>query len=132
MQKVRPRDRRGHAKLLARPTALTLEATNVCNLKCPFCFTGVGEVTRERGMMPMERYRRLIDELGGHALLVEFYNWGEPFLNPEIFDMIRELSTETRDLIFVTHQMGFARAVADRADYVRYTLDRLGDSGDGF
>lgn len=80
---------RGHTKLFGRPIVLTLEATNVCNLMCPFCFTGVGEVTRERGMMPMERYRRLIDELGGHALLVEFYNWGEPLLNKNIWEMVR-------------------------------------------
>lgn len=79
---------RGHTKLIGRPLVLTLEAMNVCNLKCPACFTGVGEVTRERGMMPMDRYRRLIDELGDYALLLEFYNWGEPLLNKNIYDMV--------------------------------------------
>ena len=78
----------GHTKLFGRPLVLTLEATNVCNLKCPACFTGVGEVTRVRGIMPMERYRSLIDELGDYALLLEFYNWGEPLLNKNIYEMV--------------------------------------------
>jgi len=80
---------RGHTRLLARPLVLTLEATNVCNLRCPYCFTGVGEVTRERSMMPMPLYRKIIHELGDYALLVEYYNWGEPLLNKKIEEMIR-------------------------------------------
>ena len=42
----------------------------------------------------------------------------DPEMTAEVLDMIRELSTETRDLIFVTHQMGFARAVADRVAFL--------------
>ncbi len=80
---------RGNIKVLGFPISLTFEATNVCNLNCPYCFTGDGEVGRKRTMMPMDMYQRLIDELGDHALLIDFYNWGEPLLNKNIYEMIR-------------------------------------------
>lgn len=80
---------RGSAKILGLPLSLTFEATNVCNLKCPYCFTGDGQIGRKRTMMPMDMYQRLIDELGDYALLIDFYNWGEPLLNKNIYEMIR-------------------------------------------
>jgi polar amino acid transport system ATP-binding protein len=42
----------------------------------------------------------------------------DPEMTAEVLDMIRELSTEARDLILVTHEMGFARAVADRIAFL--------------
>ena len=42
----------------------------------------------------------------------------DPEMTAEVLDMIRELSTEARDLILVTHEMGFARAVADRVAFL--------------
>lgn len=80
---------RGNIKVRGYPLLLTFEATNVCNLHCPYCFTGDGQVGRERTMMPMDMYQRLMDELGDYALLIDFYNWGEPLLNKNIYEMIR-------------------------------------------
>ena len=37
---------RGRVVLKSRPVKLTLEATSACNLSCPACFTGAGEVGR--------------------------------------------------------------------------------------
>jgi radical SAM protein with 4Fe4S-binding SPASM domain len=71
------------------PLSLTFEATNVCNLRCPYCFTGAGEQGRIRSMMPLDLYHRLLDELGDYALEIDFYNWGEPLLNKNIYEMIR-------------------------------------------
>lgn len=80
---------RGRTKLRGYPLFLTLEATNVCNLHCPHCFTGAGEVGRERSMLSMDLYRRLLDELGEYALMLDFYSWGEPMLNKNLPEMIR-------------------------------------------
>src|SRR5262245_745534 len=40
---VQYQHRRGHTRLRGAPLILTVEATNVCNLGCPYCFTGAGE-----------------------------------------------------------------------------------------
>lgn len=42
----------------------------------------------------------------------------DPEMTGEVLDLIAELRSEGRDLILVTHQMGFARRVADQAVFL--------------
>jgi polar amino acid transport system ATP-binding protein len=42
----------------------------------------------------------------------------DPEMTAEVLDMIRALRVEGQDLILVTHEMGFARVVADRAAFL--------------
>ncbi len=37
----------------------------------------------------METFKKYIDEVGDYLLLLIFWNWGEPFLNPDAPEMIR-------------------------------------------
>jgi radical SAM protein with 4Fe4S-binding SPASM domain len=60
---------------------LTIEPTNVCNLRCPLCVTGNGSMERPNGRMDFSTYRRLIDELGGRVIYLVLYNQGEPYIN---------------------------------------------------
>jgi radical SAM protein with 4Fe4S-binding SPASM domain len=39
--------------------------------------------------MSFEIYRRVIDQIKDHALFLVFWSWGEPFVNPNAFRMIR-------------------------------------------
>jgi MoaA/NifB/PqqE/SkfB family radical SAM enzyme len=128
--RVQWEESRGRVRLKSRPIKLTVEATSACNLGCPACFTGVGEVGRPRGGMSLDLYRRLLAELGPYLFEVEFYNWGEPLLHKPIFTMIEE-----------THRRGIATTVstnlsfpwdAERAErLVASGLSVLGVSIDG-
>jgi len=91
---VRYQRSRGHTKLWGYPLILTIEPGNVCNLRCPFCFTGSREVGRKTSMMPFSLYERVLDELGDYLLHLELHNWGEPLLNKHIYDMIRLASAK--------------------------------------
>jgi hypothetical protein len=82
--------RRGRTRLRSRPWKLTVEASNLCNLGCPACFTGVDEVGRARGSLSVDVYRKLLDELGDTLLELEFYNWGEPLLHKQLDAMIAD------------------------------------------
>ncbi len=82
--KVLRRDR-----LLSMPYRYTIDPTNVCNLRCPLCPTGLGILKRDRGLIRLEDFKRLVDQIAPWAYLLELYNWGEPFLHPDIFEMIR-------------------------------------------
>jgi organic radical activating enzyme len=74
--------------LRSYPTKLIVEVTNVCNLRCPACFTGDEQQGRVRGHLAPERFTRLLDELGPYLWRVEFCNWGEPLLGKHIYPMI--------------------------------------------
>ncbi len=72
-----------------QPFMLMVEPTNFCNLKCPLCPSGNGQMTRARGKMDMEDYRRLIDQVGENLILLMLWNQGEPFINPCFAEMVR-------------------------------------------
>jgi radical SAM protein with 4Fe4S-binding SPASM domain len=70
-----------------RPTHLQIEPTDLCNLKCDFCHVTVG-MGRPKGHMDPALFKRLIDEIGDYVFLIILWDWGEPFLNPSIYEMI--------------------------------------------
>jgi MoaA/NifB/PqqE/SkfB family radical SAM enzyme len=65
-----------------------VEPTTQCNLKCPLCPVPT-HMHRPGIHMQSHTYRDVVDDIAGHAKLLELWNFGEPFLNPEIFEMIR-------------------------------------------
>src|SRR5262245_30239999 len=65
-----------------------VEPTTQCNLKCPLCPVPT-HMHRPGFHMQMHTYRDVVDDIAGHAKLLALWNFGEPFLNPEIFEMIR-------------------------------------------
>lgn len=75
-------------KLKSRPLYAIIDPGNLCNLKCPHCPTGLGLPGRKRRLMSFSEFKKIFDQLYGYAFFVTLYNWGEPFLNPEIFKMI--------------------------------------------
>lgn len=70
------------------PPILTIEPTNVCNLRCPLCVTGNGTMERANGRMDFSTYRRLIDELAERALYVVLFHQGEPYLNRQFNELV--------------------------------------------
>jgi pyruvate-formate lyase-activating enzyme len=78
----------GRTRLRSYPTRLVVEPATACNLRCPYCLTGIGAAGRPRSVMTLELYERLLDELGDCLFEVEAFQWGEPLLNPHIIAMI--------------------------------------------
>lgn len=76
-------------RVRSRPWILNLDTFSGCNLKCPFCPTGTGQMDRRVARMAVDKAKRVIDRVKEHALEIRLYNWGEPFLNPHIFEIIR-------------------------------------------
>jgi radical SAM protein with 4Fe4S-binding SPASM domain len=76
------------ARVLGYPTHLTVDVTNICNLKCPLCPTGVGAPGREKGNMSLPLFKKIIDEVGKQLISIDLFNWGEPLLNKEVYKMI--------------------------------------------
>jgi MoaA/NifB/PqqE/SkfB family radical SAM enzyme len=70
------------------PVFLSVEPTNRCNLQCPECPTGLNLLTREKGMMSLELFQRIIESARATAMYLNLYFQGEPLLHPRLFEMI--------------------------------------------
>ncbi|MCF8217363.1 MAG: SPASM domain-containing protein [Bacteroidales bacterium] len=75
--------------LWSYPSSFSLEPTNYCNLNCPECPAGALEMKRDKGFISPQVYVPVIDQLAEHAMYLILYFQGEPFLHPQIFDIIQ-------------------------------------------
>jgi pyruvate-formate lyase-activating enzyme len=72
------------------PIVAYVEPTNICNLHCPGCPTGIGlPSNRKRSFLTFAQFKFFVDQIKDFIYSINFSNWGEPLLNPQILDMIR-------------------------------------------
>jgi radical SAM protein with 4Fe4S-binding SPASM domain len=71
------------------PFSLTTEPTNRCNFNCLECPTGNKSSNVEKGEMLFEDYKKIIDQVKKYITYQMIYFQGEPFLNKEIYRMIK-------------------------------------------
>jgi MoaA/NifB/PqqE/SkfB family radical SAM enzyme len=76
-------------RLRARPLKLTFDPTNICQLRCPLCPTGLRIQDRGSSYAALHLFEHLMEELGDYLFFVDFYNWGEPLLNRHLEEMLR-------------------------------------------
>ena len=76
--------RMGRTKVWGYPYEWEIDTTNICQLKCPLCHTGLGTVNRHKGVMHFDLFKKTIDEIKDYCIWLSLYSWGEPFLNKEI------------------------------------------------
>ncbi len=73
------------------PTRLFVEPSIVCNISCykAVCNQENGIVgSRTSKLLPFWLFKKTMDELGPGLERLEFYNYGESFVNPNCYDMI--------------------------------------------
>lgn len=73
-----------------KPMAVSIEPTTACNLGCPECPSGLKQFTRATGNLQLEMNERILRELGGSLMYVNYYFQGEPFIHHRIFDLIKQ------------------------------------------
>lgn len=73
------------------PFKISLEASSICQLKCPVCPTSKGEIRDSvigSGFLKLKDFKNFVDT-NPNIKAIELSNWGEIFLNPEIKDIIK-------------------------------------------
>ncbi len=70
------------------PFSVNFETAAVCNLKCPECLTGIGQTQRNNKVMPQEFFLQKLRLHSASAFYCNLYFQGEPFLHPQIYEMI--------------------------------------------
>lgn len=112
-----------------KPTFLSVEPTNVCTLQCPECPTGRDLLTRPRGRMSLALFEKIITGVKSAVTYLNLYFQGEPFLHPDIFEMIRIAKKANIYVATSTNAQAMDRELADRI--IASGLDRLIISLDG-
>jgi len=117
---------------LINPNSIRLDASTVCQLRCPSCPTTTGQIERAlgSGFLKFSDFKRIIDE-NPRISKIELSNWGEIFLNKGLLSMLK-YAYERNVALFAGNGVNF-NTVSDKVleGIVRYRLRRLKVSIDG-
>ena len=110
------------------PYRYYIEPTNACNLRCPFCLGWQERSSRRKGMMSLESFKKIIDEIAPYTYWVDLYNRGEPLVNPAVIEMIAYAHTHNIAIKMSTnlHLLDEQRAeqlIRSGLDYLVVPLD---------
>lgn len=72
------------------PISISIEPTTSCNLRCPECPSGLRSFTRATGMLKIEMFRKILNEIGDKLTYLLFYFQGEPYLHPDFLNLVKE------------------------------------------
>ncbi|RUQ37058.1 MAG: radical SAM/SPASM domain-containing protein [Candidatus Competibacteraceae bacterium] len=78
----------GSHSAIPMPSEFLIDTGNVCNLRCPFCPTGIGRTGAPQGLMSLDTFNTILAKIEPYAYYLEMMNWGEPFVNPRFIEMV--------------------------------------------
>ncbi len=110
------------------PYSLAIEPVNFCNLKCPECPTGTDKLTREKGYMDFELFKKNIDEQKSNLICLILHFQGEPLLHENICDFI---SYANKNNIYTMFSTNAQLLDSQFDDICKSGLDKLIISLDG-
>lgn len=124
----------GLVRISHAPLFVSVEPAAVCRLKCPECPVGRRDnvITSSRDherFMPREVWERTLSEIRKTAFIVQFYFQGEPLLNKDLPQMIREAHEAGLYTIVSTNAQALTQPLAEQL--VDAGLDRIIISMDG-
>ncbi len=115
--------------IAAQPVEAFIDPINACNLKCPLCPTGRNSLNYPRSTMTLTTFNKVLDQLP-LVKHIKLFNWGEPFLNPQIFAMISSAKQERR-YVSIHSNFSLRRSARFFEELVDSGLDDLIISIDG-
>ncbi|MCX7696209.1 MAG: radical SAM protein [Bacteroidales bacterium] len=115
--------------IISKPWALTIEPSSVCQLTCPECLVGQGQIHRIHPFMEMNLFNRILMQLPSSVFYINLYWQGEPLLDKTIFDKISILKKKKLFVALSTNAQNITPNIADQI--VRSGLDKIIISMDG-
>ncbi len=120
---------RGIPTIKGLPISIAFEPTTSCNLRCPECPSGLRSFKRPTGMLDVDLFQGLIDQLAPSLNYLTFYFQGEPFLHPQFLEMVKYASD--KEIYTATSTNAHFLKDEDAKAAVLSSLDRLIISIDG-
>ncbi len=113
-----------------KPISLMIEPCNYCNLQCSSCPVGDKRIKKEKRIMTFVEFKKIIDEVGDYLFYIVLWNWGEPFLNKELPQMIKYAKEKNISVVTSTNghylDSNTARQIIDsKLDEIIIAVDGL-------
>ena len=77
---------------------ITVDINGRCNLRCKFCAEGQGLNEQPVRQMPFSSFQQWIGPVLPELGRLEFFNWSEPFLHTELFEILNWAAEQNRNL----------------------------------
>jgi radical SAM protein with 4Fe4S-binding SPASM domain len=94
------------------------------------CPVSIG-LERPAGEMELHLFKKIIDEIGDYVFLILLWDWGEPFLNPSIYEMTSyakqkgiKLVSSTNGHLFKNREQA-DKLIASGIDSIIFALDGI-------
>jgi len=118
----------------ALPSRLYIECTAACNISCAQACcapeTGITR-TRQAGMLDFDLFTRVVDEVGGSLVRIDFFNYGEAFLHKRAVEMCEYIKSRFPGVYLYTSTNGLALTEAQARRLVHSGIDEVTFSIDG-
>ncbi len=88
---------------LGMPVMLMVEPGTACQLKCPHCPTGRGDLSRPAGNLKLENFRKIWDSIKPAPIRLQLWNQGEPLTNVDIDGIIRHAAASGSYVVLATN-----------------------------
>ncbi|MEZ5146261.1 MAG: radical SAM/SPASM domain-containing protein [Bacteroidales bacterium] len=117
--------------LWGKPFSVSIEPTTSCNLRCPECPSGLRQFSRNTGMLTIDLYKKIVNEIGNRLMYMILYFQGEPYLNPSFFDIVkdakkRRIYTATSTNAHFLNDENARKTVESGLDRIIVSLDGIG------
>ena len=110
------------------PNDIVVNPINFCNLNCPLCARGTNKVNYDNIAMSMGTFKTIIEKMP-RLKHITLYHWGEPFLNPDIFEMIKYAKKRSIQVSIHTNfslkknDYFFLKLVQSKLDFLTVAID---------
>jgi radical SAM protein with 4Fe4S-binding SPASM domain len=78
-----------HPLIWGNPWFVSMEPASVCNLGCPQCPAGTGDISREKKFMDLIEYKKLLEEFSSTTAILSLYFQGEPLMHENFEEFVR-------------------------------------------
>ncbi len=119
---------RGDARAVVAPgrlATLWFNTGSLCNLACRTCYMESSPRDRRLAYLTRAEVERFLDEAAGHGTERIGFTGGEPFMNPELPDMLEAVLGRGLRALVLTNAMRPMRKLRERLLALRHHGDRL-------
>ncbi len=111
-----------------------LEPTAACNLDCfeAVCNKDSGILeTRRRAFFPLHEFKSLMDEIGPNLGRLDLFNYGDPFVHPQILEMVEYVKSKFPHVYLYISTNGILLSEERNRRLIEAGLDEITFSVDG-